>query len=148
MREGKGERGHVAGNSLKRLPEFASILSIPTPRIRSQPVVRMGLENRGACSPHFSSFPSKIARSTYVVHTTMWRWKLFTLTQGSLASGLLCCIHIDDYPMVPQPIPQSAGWRRFLSTRHQIRLKQRAQSLHTGLIDGCEKTAQGRRVGQ
>jgi hypothetical protein len=141
--EGDGERCRVADESLDGPLEFASVISMAGTRRGSQPVVRVGLENRGARSSSFTSFPSKIARSTHLVQTTMGSGKRFPMEKGSLSSRLRCSIHIHDHPVVPQPIPQATRQRRLWRACHQILWKQEAQSLHAGLIDSGQKTAEG-----
>ena len=107
----------------------------------------MRLQNRGAGTHHFPSLPPDVSRSRDEIKTAMRRRKRWEVGKCSLASSLFGPIYIYDDILLVETIPQATD-RGERGSRQQICLKERSQSLHPHLIQGCQQSRKGRPRGE
>src|SRR6266702_3077430 len=145
--EEKLVRRRIAGDHLESPFQFCAVVAIARSPKRAQELMGMRLQKRGAGAHHFPSLAPLVPRSRDLIKTTMRRGQRWELGKGSLASRLFGAIDIHDHILLVEPIPQAAD-RGERGSRHQICLKERAQSLYGRLIQGCQKPRKGRPRGE
>ncbi len=143
-RERKRERVGIGRNDAARPLEFLAILPIARVAKCAQPLVRVRLQNRRPCSGHFPALASQVSRSTDPVKTAMNRRQVWGGWKRALASCLFGAIHIHEQPLSIQPIPQPSRRSAERRARQQVFQKQRAQRLHTRLIQDRQIPREGR----
>ena len=72
---------------------------------RAQPLMGMGLQERGAGPHDFPTLTPRVARRTDRLQPPLWRGQIRTLRQRTLSCGLSGAIQIEDHPPLPSPIP-------------------------------------------
>jgi hypothetical protein len=56
-------RFHIGTDRLQGPQQLSTVIAVACPRERSQPLMRVGLQERGACAHHFAPLAAQMARS-------------------------------------------------------------------------------------
>ena len=109
----------------------------------------MRLQERRPGSHDLPSFAPGVAGSTDLAQSALCSRTIRGVRQRSLAGSFSCAIHIEDHIVCPLPIPESTDFlRAFQRASQQVFEKERAQSLHCGLVKGREKAGECRAMRQ
>lgn len=133
--------GEVAPNSGDRMAQFLAVVAVPRVSERTEPLVRMGLQDRSASAHHLPALASGVARSTQRAQAALRYRSICCLGQGALACRLTRAVYIEDHPPPALPIPQPAPLSIFLQRAcEQIGEKQLTQGFD-GLSGQCRQKA-------
>src|SRR5689334_16414232 len=119
--------------------EFSTQIPIPRSPEGAEPLMGMGLQDRGARAHHFSAFAAGVARDRYLSQTTLRLWQRWQVRKSPLASGLSGSIHIQHHVLLIATIPHSARTGKGGCSLQQIREKLDAQGLDRFLIERRKK---------
>ena len=146
--EGKGERCGIRRDYRSRTQQFSPVIPIACIAKGPKPLMGMGLSYGRPRSHDFSTLASLIPGSTDLIKAAMRGWQLRRLRKRTLPGYLSGSIDIHHSPVASLSVPHAPRWRTKRRSCHQIFLKERSQRLHRGLIKGCKKAREGRRVRQ
>src|SRR5947209_3353980 len=126
----KTQRGLV-GNDHGECPEqLASVLSIACCSAGEEPLMRMGLQERGTSAHDLPTLAPCVARRTYRRQTPLWWWQIRALRQSTLSCSLSSAIEIEDDPSISLPIPQTSHVCLCSEASERVLQEDTAQCFH------------------
>src|SRR6266702_4711411 len=117
---------HIGANRLEGPQQLSTVIAVASPRERSQPLMRVGLQQSGPRPEHFAPLASQIARSADLAQSALHGRQISRLGQGSLTGGLSRAIHIEDEVVRSLSVPEPAWFFRTRPVGEPPDLSERA----------------------